>query len=204
MCELCFYFSKRSDLQHTSGVVTVWAFVWALKVYLTVWRWCVCLYALVAVFADLVECARICQITHSSTHPTVNIPRVGFPGNNTTTCLSDLWYRQSSPKTQVHTGWERMRNRVSERRRNGIEPHGASGLKAQISTLQSKSPIEVSNQHLWAAVLLLYSTISHTAGEHFLSTETSVNVFYICIVYYINKYYNIIITFIIYFKIKLF
>ncbi len=60
----CGQFSKRSDLQHTSGVVTVWALVW---VYLTVWRWCVCLYALVAVFADLVECARICQITHSST-----------------------------------------------------------------------------------------------------------------------------------------
>lgn len=106
---LCYYFSKRSDLQHTSGVVTVWAFVWALKVYLTVWCWCVCLYALVAVFADRVECALICQITHSSTHPTGNISRVGFPGNNTTTCLSDLRYRKAVQKhkyTQDERTWE--------------------------------------------------------------------------------------------------
>ncbi len=102
----CGQFSKRSDLQHTSGVVTVWALVW---VYLTVWRWCVCLYALVAVFADLVECARICQITHSSTRPTANIPRVGFPGNNTTTCWSDLRYHTAVQKhkyTEDESAWE--------------------------------------------------------------------------------------------------
>lgn len=141
---VCYYFSKRSDLQHTSGVVTVWVFVWVVKVYLTVWCWCVCLYALVAVFVDLMECALMCQITHSSSHPTANIPRVGFPGNNTTTWLSDLRYRKP---VQKHKYTHRMRAH-EKRRRNGGEPHGASGLTAQISTQENTSPIELCNQRL--------------------------------------------------------
>jgi len=59
---------------------------------------CVCLYALVAVFGDLMECALMCQITHYSTHPTAHILRVGFPGNNTTTWLSDLRYHEGVQK----------------------------------------------------------------------------------------------------------
>ncbi len=142
----CGQFSKRSDLQHTSGVVTVWALVW---VYLTVWRWCVCLYALVAVFADLVECARICQITHSSTRPTANIPRVGFPGNNTTTCWSDLRYRTAVQKhkyTEDESAWE------TEERHWTPQSTWAHGPNL------NTRPIQVSNQHLFCSYIQQYHT----------------------------------------------